>query len=148
MSLKLFQTAHAKVERFRSNRTRQVDEDFLAECEIIPGSDRARIALGVRRCVADAGLIDSAFIRPTDRFPDDLGVLPLWDSMDFLDLVIRLERELNISFESHEGGKVFKVPFNVRELINRVASVAVPVGSLKAVESAAGWEQTAVKNEH
>ncbi len=56
--------------------------------------EAVRIALAVRRAVAGVGLIDPSFIRASDRFPEELGVLPLWDSMDWMSLILELEREL------------------------------------------------------
>jgi acyl carrier protein len=58
------------------------------------GPEAARIAIGVRRAVASVGLVDPLFIRASDRFPEELGALPLWDSMDWMSLVLALEEEL------------------------------------------------------
>jgi hypothetical protein len=33
-------------------------------------------------------------IRATDRWPDDVGMLPFWDSIDFLHFVLSMELEL------------------------------------------------------
>ena len=124
-----FRDSHWKVDRFRGERVRQSDEQFLAECGIPPGADLARVAIAVRRCVADTGLVDSAFVQPGDRFPGSLDVLPLWDSMDFVDLVLRIERELDVTWDDREDSKVFATPFTVLELIHRVHAVAAPLRS-------------------
>ncbi|HEU5117507.1 MAG TPA: hypothetical protein VFT74_12755, partial [Isosphaeraceae bacterium] len=89
-----FQTAHDKVDAFRDGRNRQSDDEFLAECHLTGDPEARRIGLAVRRAVAGVGLIDPLFIRASDRFPEDLGVLPLWDSMDWMSLILELEREL------------------------------------------------------
>jgi acyl carrier protein len=81
----------------------------------------ARTAVAVRRAVAGVGLVDPAFIFASDRFPDDLDVLPLWDSMDFLDLTLRLEKELDVEIPNRIAEGLFDIRgFTVRELAERV----------------------------
>ena len=91
---RIFKTAHEKVADFREGRTRQPDEQFVTECELPDDPDAARIAIGIRRAVASVGLIDPLFLRASDRFPEELGILPLWDSMDWMALILAIEEEL------------------------------------------------------
>ena len=91
---RIFKTTHSKVADFPAGRVRQPDEPFLAECDLPDDPEAARIALGVRRAVASVGLVAPAFIRASDRFPEELGVLPLWDSLDWLGLILAIEEEL------------------------------------------------------
>lgn len=91
---RIFQTAHTKVADFRRGRSRQPDERFVAGCGLPDTPEAARVAIGVRRAVAYVGLIDPLFIHAEDRFPEELGVLPLWDSMDWMSLLLELEGEL------------------------------------------------------
>src|ERR1035437_5068368 len=87
-------TPHTKVLEFRQGRERQPDEVFVAECGLPDDPESHRIAIGVRRAVGGVGLVDPLFIHATDRFPEDLSKLPLWDSMDWVTLVLQLEDEL------------------------------------------------------
>jgi hypothetical protein len=92
--LRVFKPAHCKVADFRRGRTRQPDDEFLADCGVAPGTEPARIALAVRRAVAATGLVDPLFVRAQDSYPGSLEVLPLWDSMDWVALQFEIEREL------------------------------------------------------
>ena len=89
----LFRSAHEKVARFREGRSRQPDAEFVAECGLADNSEAFEIAVAVRRAIAGVGLVDPLFIRASDRFPEELGILPLWDSMDWLSLIFELEKE-------------------------------------------------------
>ena len=91
---RIFKTAHAKVADFRAGRIRQPDEQFVADCSLPDDPEAARVAVGVRRAVASVGLVDPLFIRASDRFPEELGALPLWDSLDWISLILALEEEL------------------------------------------------------
>jgi hypothetical protein len=92
--LRVFKTAHCKVDDFRKGRTRQPDHEFLADCGVEPGTEMARIALAVRRAVAGIGLVDPLFVRAADSYPGTLELLPLWDSMDWVAFTMELEAEL------------------------------------------------------
>ena len=92
--LRVFKTAHCKVNDFRRGRTRQPDHEFLADCGVEPGTEMARIALAVRRAVAGIGLVDPLFVRAADSYPGTLELLPLWDSMDWAAFTMELEAEL------------------------------------------------------
>src|SRR3981081_4388208 len=91
---RIFKTAHCKVYDFCEGRTRQANEEFLADCGIEPGAEAARIALAVRRAVAGIGLVDPLYVRVADSYPGALELLPLWDSMDWAALQFEIEREL------------------------------------------------------
>jgi hypothetical protein len=92
--LRFFKTAGQKVADFRHGRSRQPDEAFLAECGLPDTPGARRVALAVRRAVANVGLVDSQFIRVDDDWPGSLELLPLWDSMDWLAFFLELEEEL------------------------------------------------------
>ena len=88
-----------QVADFCRGRSRQPDQQFLDECGLPPDDpEAARIALAVRRAVAQIGLIDSQFIRADDVYPDQLGALPLWDSMDWAAFTWALEDQLGQRF--------------------------------------------------
>lgn len=73
MTRRLFKTPRDNAADFRAGPTRQSDELFVAECELPSDPDAARIALGVRRAVANVGLVVPLFVRASDRFPEKLG---------------------------------------------------------------------------
>jgi acyl carrier protein len=94
MICSLFKSSRRKVLEFTGGRVTLSDEDFLRECGLAARDDRGEVALAVRRVVAKLGKIDSLMIRPSDRWPDELGMLPFWDSIDFLHFVLSVEDEL------------------------------------------------------
>jgi len=100
--LQPFRSSTRKVEVFCHGRFPQTDERFLANLDLPASPASPRIALAVRRAVANIGCVDSRFIRADDVFPDTLGVLPLWDSMDWLAYVMELEKELNTAIALDE----------------------------------------------
>jgi len=113
----IFKTAHHKVEEFRKGRSRQSDEQFVSECLLPSVPEARRIAIGVRRAVANIGLIDPLFIRASDRFPEELEILPLWDSMDWVALILELESELGQPIPQSWR---CQLQFTVRQLVESV----------------------------
>lgn len=117
---------HQKAAEFRAGRTPQRDTEFLAGCGVPPGSTAAVSALAVRRVVASLGKVEQEWIRWNDRWPNDLGVLSFWDSLDFLEITLCLEEELNqpirnadlFAAELWQGGS-----FTVADLVRRVAQL-------------------------
>ncbi|MBA4186736.1 MAG: hypothetical protein C0467_01835 [Planctomycetaceae bacterium] len=53
-------------------------------------------ALAIRRVIGRCGSVESEFIHHDDRWPEELGVLDFWDSIDYLGFVLDLERELKL----------------------------------------------------
>jgi len=102
------------------------------------------VALAVRRVVAKLGKVDPALIRATfpslattrrtklgkvdpaliraaDRWPDDLGILPFWDSIDFLHFVLSMELELKCKIVGGASDLLPKdEPITVAYLASRV----------------------------
>jgi len=134
----IFRSAEQKVALFCKDREPQSDEQFLAECGLPADPEAARIALAVRRAVANIGSVDSQFIRADDLYPDQLGMLPFWDSIDMMAYIWELEKQLGTRFTREElkgppftrkewepfGGPsaeeppfLFSVPFSVREMV-------------------------------
>jgi hypothetical protein len=106
---------------FRSNRAKVADrvalpdEDYLAEFGLPEGRLARRVALAVRTTVAAVGQVDPLFIRASDRYPDELGVLPNRDSLDFLDWMFRLEMELRLKVP-RTAYDVMSFPFSVKDM--------------------------------
>jgi hypothetical protein len=92
--LRAFKPVHCKVADFCRGRAPRPDDEFLADCGIEPAGEAARVALAVRRAVAWVGVVDPLFVRASDSYPGTLELLPLWDSMDWLSLQLRIEEEL------------------------------------------------------
>ncbi len=129
MPWKLFRTAHQKVDGFCEGRRRQSDADFVRECGMEANEEGARVAVAVRRAAARVGLVDSAFVHAADRYPDDLGVLPLWDSMDWIELIMRLEGELQIEIPDRVAERLVDVRgFTIRELVEGVYTNVAQAG--------------------
>src|SRR5206468_3996789 len=95
-------TSARKVALFCEGRSPEPDERFVAECGPPTDAEAARVAVAVRRAVANIGSVDPAFIRAADLYPDQLGVLPLWDSMDWLAFFMELEKELGTRISEQE----------------------------------------------
>lgn len=113
---RIFKTAHGKVETFRKGRVRQTDDDFLVQCGLSK-SEWREDALAVRRAVAHLGLIDPLLIHASDRFPEDLSELPVWDSMDWLTLYFEIEYQLGRKVSWANSELELRHSFTVRDLV-------------------------------
>jgi hypothetical protein len=91
---RVFWNADRKVAAFGEGGSEQSDDEFLAACGLPPDLEAARAALAVPRAVAAIGSVDTEFIRAEDAYPDQLGVLPLWDSIDWFAFTWELEERL------------------------------------------------------
>ena len=120
----MFRTTRAKVDRFRRGRERQSDADFLVECELPEDPDASRVALAVRHAVGAIGLVDSQYVRADDRYPDELAVLPLWDSMDWVGFIMEIEEELGIDLCDADAQAITSPRgFSVRRCVHAVLAV-------------------------
>ena len=109
--------------RFKSGRVLQPDEEFIAGCGFEPGGTTATLALVVRRVIGECGSLEPAYIHDDDRWPEDLGKLDFWDSIDFLHFVISVERATGLRFQLDEDLQDFyHSGFSVSELIRRVVN--------------------------
>ena len=114
--MRWWKTAEEMAIAFATKYPPQSDEEFLEECGSGDDPLAARIALAVRRSVAECGMIDPTHIRASHRYPGELEDLSGWGSPDFLDWVFRLEKDLG-------GGNFYPavfeslpMPFSVRDL--------------------------------
>jgi acyl carrier protein len=120
MKLRWWKNAQERAQEFENSRSPLCDDDFIAACSI-PDSDHARhVALAVRRSVATYGICRPEFIRPDDRYPQQLGMLSGWDSIDFLGWTFELDKELELAVPN-AAWKSLKGPgFSVEELIQAI----------------------------
>jgi hypothetical protein len=110
-----------QAERFKAGRHPQSDAEFVARCGFEPGSTKAALAVVVRRVIGDCGSVGPAYVRDGDRWPEDLGRLDFWDSIDFLHFVFSVERATGIRFRRDEDIQdFFYSGFSVSELVRRV----------------------------
>jgi acyl carrier protein len=116
MKWRWWRTADEMAADFAADRMPEPDEQFIAACDLPDTPDAVRVALAVRRSVANYGMIASEFIRATDGYPEELVELSGWDSIDFLAWVFELERELGMSV-SREAFKDIRQPFTVKDLV-------------------------------
>ena len=66
------------------------DEDFLHACDLPPGADTS-LALTTRAVLADLRGVPSETIHPDDPIADHF-----WDSLDWLDVTMRIEKSANV----------------------------------------------------
>lgn len=123
MRLSFLKGSHFKVAEFKQGRNRQADADFLRDLGIGDNPEEREVALAVRRSVANVGLIDPLYIRADDRARDELSVLPLWDSMDWVALLMELEDELGLSIPDKEAQQIKVSDFSVRSCVKDTLAV-------------------------
>jgi acyl carrier protein len=70
------------------------DGEFLGECEIPDDPLMVEVTLAARRVIAELGTVPAETILPDDSFVSDLVQLPYWDSLEWMGLVLGIEREL------------------------------------------------------
>jgi acyl carrier protein len=95
--------AHRKAAAFRERYLPQSDEQFVLGCGLAPGSGEASRALAIRRAMGTCGSIEPELIHHDHRWPEDLGTLGFWDSIDYLGFVLEVERELGVRVPSKPG---------------------------------------------
>jgi acyl carrier protein len=117
MSLRLFQHWTTRVAEFTQGRKPQSDDAFIAECGLPDDPEARRVAVGVRQVFGEEGSVDPQLIFATDRYPEDLEILPSWDSLDTVDLLMRIEEKLNIRIPDRDAERLFQRRFTVREFV-------------------------------
>jgi acyl carrier protein len=118
MRSRFLKSSRAKVADFTKVRERQSDQEFLRDLNIGNDPPAREVALAVRRAVAIVGQVDPLYIRADDRELHELSVLPLWDSMDWMQLLVALEEELSMKIPDKEAEKVRVRDFSVRSCIS------------------------------
>jgi acyl carrier protein len=105
-------------------RRQPVDDlTFLVDCGFAPDAPSAMIALEARRGLAEATGVPPETIRADDPFAD-----PFWDSIDWLDILFRIEKRIAAKLPGpvlekaaeNAGGDLRRIP--VRDFIAAVAA--------------------------
>ena len=117
MKWRWWRTADEKAADFVADREPQNDEQFCMECGLPTSTDAIRMALAVRRSVASYGSVAAEFVRADDRYPEELGRLSEWDSLDILAWILELERELGGEKISSTAFEDLRPPFAVKDLV-------------------------------
>ncbi len=120
MKLRWWKTAKERAAEFETTRPPQPDEAFIAECALPPTEHARRVALAVRRSVATYGMCDPQYIRASDRYPEQLGMLSGWDSIDFLGWTLELDKELKLAVPNEAWKSLNGRGFGVRDLIQTI----------------------------
>jgi acyl carrier protein len=96
--------AAQRIAEFIAGRSPQSDEEFVRGCALPTQTfpQAAIIALLSRRAIARLGQIDPKYIYAEDTFRL-LEVLPFWDSLDAVDIVMTLEDELGVQIADREA---------------------------------------------
>jgi hypothetical protein len=124
---RFFPTPEQQVAEFCKDRSRESDKEFLAACCLPEEIDAARIAIAVRRVIANLGKVDAQFIRHDDKYPAQLGKLPMWDSIEWLEFFLQLEDELGVRISEAQMREFFqpdtKGGISVSEMVSRVRRI-------------------------
>lgn len=120
----VFTPKKKKVAEFLRLHEPQADSIFVAECGYESDIEASKIALGVRRCIAEMGGIPPEYIRHDHRFPDDIGNLDFWDSIDEIGFLVELEANFNRRLPDEP---LIGQGFVVKDLVRRIVAV-IPKG--------------------
>jgi acyl carrier protein len=123
--MRMFQHRTRQVATFTQGRTPQSDDAFVTACEISMDAEARRVALIVREVIAREGSVDPKFIYATDRYPEDLEILPSWDSLDWVDFIVRLEKHLEVKIPNRDAEKLYLNRFTVKQMVHRIVAYCI-----------------------
>ncbi len=112
--LRWWKTAPEKAAEFAAARSPQADHEFFAGCGIPDTEDARNVALTVRRAVAEMLTLDPHFFHASDREVVELRAL--WDSVDFLEWVMKTEKALNVRLPD-KAFKALRRDYTIRDLV-------------------------------
>lgn len=84
--------------RWRENNVEQSDDAFLALCGITGSGSASAVALAIRRSIAEIAHVPPASLPATARVYGELTDLLHIDCADWIDVKLRVERRLGITF--------------------------------------------------
>jgi acyl carrier protein len=113
-----------RVAQFCAGRSPESDDVFLSDLGPTIDPETQRIGLAVRKAVGRVGSVGAEWIRASDAYPDQLSLLPIWESMDWMIFVMELEEALDTQFNDKEFERVRVVPrVTVAELVAGIRQV-------------------------
>ena len=117
-------SSEEQVARFCQVRIPQADDVYLKEWGLPADSETVRFALAVRRAVGNIGLVGPEWIRASDRYPGQLAVLPVWDSIDWVMFVMEFKEALEIQLTDSELEKVYvRNGISVAEMVQAIIKI-------------------------
>ena len=124
-----------QIATFCKGRVIQPDDEFVASCGLATDPEAARVALAVRRAVANVGSVESGYIVAADVYPDQLAMLPLWDSMDWVAFMMELEEQLGTRISDQEAERLFD-PYriSVKEMVEGVRAMLARRAVIKGAD--------------
>lgn len=123
MKWRWWRTADEMAADFACSRTCEQDEKFISDCDLPETELAKRVAIAVRRSVANYGMVESEFVYASDKYPDELIELSGWDSIDFVGWLLELEKELGVLVPSQAFDSMFdglRLKFSVKDLSEAV----------------------------
>jgi acyl carrier protein len=132
-----------------ANRDHVNDAEFLKGCGIEPNSPHAQLTIAIRQAFADAGGVHQEAIRAEDLIEDHF-----WDSIDWLDVVFRIEKAALVKvpkpmwdnareLASKEQSKVM-----VKHIVRATCDIAKPFEDLRSNRSGRKLRRAAVEAMH
>jgi hypothetical protein len=115
-------TPEQQVAEFCKHRNRESDSEFVSNCCPAAQADAARVAIAVRRAIARLGQVHPEFIRHDDNYPAQLGKLPMWDSIEWLQFFLELEDELGVRISDGQMRSFFEPDSNAGMSVSKMVS--------------------------
>lgn len=121
--MRFFASKAERVEGFRKGRAPQTDPAYVAALGMADDTQASEVALAVRRAVAKIGDVDPLYVYADDGM-QELSLLPVWDSMDWVALIMELEDQIDIRISDNDAEKLTPVryedEFSVPDFTHRV----------------------------
>lgn len=120
-----FKSKQEKVHQFKRDRLPESDEDFVHGCAL--SVEDVYVAIGVRRVIARLGDVEPAYIHHNDCFDGDIDLLPFWDSLDSLGIVMEIEEEFGVKLNDDAAQRIRNPEMvrglRVKDFVGDVANV-------------------------
>lgn len=121
---KPFRLPSERIAEFVRGREPQSDDTFIAACGFSRGEGGGHVAVVVRRLLAEESGVAPELIHAADRYPGELEGLPRWSSSpDLIDLVLDLERRLDVRIADRDVEALLVEPWSVAEFVQRIAAI-------------------------
>jgi len=101
------------------------EAEFLAGCGLKPDTDESRLALAVRKALAEFAGVKSEEVLSVYQIESDLGISPL-DSLNLVDLMVTIEKEIGFHVSEEiaaDIGSLHEGDPRVQDVIEYLVSV-------------------------